>query len=199
VARRRRLLLDMDGVITRFFKRIFDLYFEQYGVRYHEEDLKRHALEDLVGSEVYEKMAAIFNAPGFFASIEPYEGAIDEVNALNEMCDVWITTAPTTWKDPKTGRRGVNPHCMVEKMAWISDRLPTLTRRVIITKDKSIIRGDALADDSDHNFGPWAEANPTGLAAVIDQPWNRSAAMPKNAVRTTLHELGGVLQLAWGE
>lgn len=196
--RRRRLLLDMDGVITNFFKLLFDRYHARYGVRYRVEDLKTHELEKMVGPVVYAQMAEIFNEPGFFAALEPYEGALGEVAALSKEFDIFIATSPTTWKDPKTGRRGINPHCVVDKFSWISENLPDFTRKMIVTKDKSLISGDALADDSDHNIGPWAEAHPAGLAVVIEQPWNASYELPKNAVRATLSSLGGVLLLAQG-
>jgi 5'-nucleotidase len=78
--------------------------------------------------------------------------------------DVRICTSPLS------GAR----FCAAEKIQWVHDRLgPEWERRVIITKDKTLVRGDVLIDDKPEVTGALV---PTWEHLVFEAPYNIGAA-----------------------
>lgn len=78
---------------------------------------------------------------GAYLDLEPMPEAIAAVHSLIGMGhDVWIATKPPT---------GI-AHAYADKAAWILKHLPELKRKIVITHDKSLLRGDVLIDDRPH-------------------------------------------------
>jgi len=79
--------------------------------------------------------------PGTYIRLDPIEGAIEAVRELINMGhDVWIATKTPTH----------NLLADSEKKHWLSEHLPELLSKVIITSDKGCLRGDILIDDRKH-------------------------------------------------
>lgn len=79
--------------------------------------------------------------PGFFASLLPIDGAIEAIDQLNKVYDVYILTA-ASWS---------NPISFAEKIEWIKKYFPSMIKRTIFSDDKSLLVGDYLIDDRDVN------------------------------------------------
>jgi 5'-nucleotidase len=80
------------------------------------------------------------STPGFFKTLDPIEGAIDAVNTLRENpnLDVWILSAPSE----------MNAISYTEKREWIEKHFDIqFCRRLILSPDKSLFKGDYLIDD----------------------------------------------------
>lgn len=78
--------------------------------------------------------------PDAYALMDPIPGALDGIRALiNLGYDVFIATKPPT---------GV-PHAYQDKVKWIMEHIPELTRKIIITHHKGLLGGerDFLIDD----------------------------------------------------
>ena len=78
---------------------------------------------------------------GFFTALAPKEGAIEAVSALlaSDRYDPYILTAPSV----------KNPLCYTEKRVWVGDHLGTeMVERLIICRNKSLLKGDYLIDDN---------------------------------------------------
>ena len=74
----------------------------------------------------------------FFKNLEPYSDAVASYRELEEHFDVWILTRPSV----------LNPLCYMEKRMWVEDHLGIETcHKLIISSDKSLLRGDYLIDD----------------------------------------------------
>lgn len=90
---------------------------------------------------------------GFFRELEPIHNAIESVRKLQTKYDVWILTAPSV----------LNPLCYSEKREWIEKHFDIdLCYKLIISPDKSLIKGDFLIDDMNTNGqdcfdGEWIE------------------------------------------
>lgn len=102
--------------------------------------------------------------PGAYLAMEPIPGAIAGVKSLIGMGhDVWIATKPPT---------GV-PYAYADKVAWILKYLPELKRKIVLTHDKSLLRGDVLIDDRPHKANA---AEFSGLlihfGPVVPHDWN---------------------------
>jgi len=77
--------------------------------------------------------------PGFWENLDPMPGAIEGYNKLKEIFDVWILTAPSV----------KNPICYTEKRIWIEKHLGfDECNRLIISPNKSLLKGDYLIDDT---------------------------------------------------
>lgn len=84
-------------------------------------------------------VAEVFASPGLFAELAPIDGAVEAAHEmLAEGHDVRIVTAPMT----------SNPTCLDEKRHWVVEHLgESWLERLVITRDKTIVRGDILIDD----------------------------------------------------
>jgi len=181
--------LDMDGCIADFIGHLFREVERRHGLLLNASDVHHPDLGEVYGWREYDRMRAIFNEQGFFAEIEPYPGAIEAVEALLDAGHhVEICTSPTAIRGPD-GVKRINPYCLTEKIEWIARYLPKLAKHVTVTKAKWLVAADYLVDDADYNILPWCERYPDRIGLVVDQPWNRWIALPKNARRMTIHDL----------
>jgi 5'(3')-deoxyribonucleotidase len=81
---------------------------------------------------------------GFFANLKPMNMAIDAVKMLQTRFDVYILTAPSV----------LNPLCYTEKRLWVEKHLGMdMVRKLIITPNKGLNKGDYLIDDNTSGMG----------------------------------------------
>lgn len=86
---------------------------------------------------------------------------------LDAGLDVRICTAPIN----------AYQHCVSEKFAWVERHLGhEWIKRIILTKDKTWVRGDILIDDKPHITG---SVQPTWVHYLYDQPYNRIIDKPR--------------------
>ncbi|XP_037664741.1 5'(3')-deoxyribonucleotidase, cytosolic type [Choloepus didactylus] len=183
-ARPVRVLVDMDGVLADFeagllrgFRRRFpgDPYVpleERRGFLAREQ--YRALRPDLP-----EKVASVFEAPGFFLDLEPIPGALEALREMSTMEDtqVFICTSPMRKYD----------HCVSEKYRWVEKHLgPQFVERIILTTDKTVILGDLLIDDKDTIQGQ--EDTPSWEHILFTCCHNQHLALPPT--RRRLHSWG---------
>lgn len=78
---------------------------------------------------------------GFFLKLPEIKNAVESINILKHKYDVWILTRPSS--------RNVN--CYTEKAQWIWDHLGfDMLEKLIISSDKSLVKGDYLIDDQNN-------------------------------------------------
>ena len=81
---------------------------------------------------------------GFFENLKPIENAIESVQQLRKIFDVYILTAPST----------MNPLCYTEKRIWIEKHFGyEFTNKLIISPNKGLLKGDVLIDDNNTGKG----------------------------------------------
>lgn len=82
---------------------------------------------------------------GFFLKLEEIPGAIEGFKKLQDHFDVWILTRPSIW----------NIGCYTEKAAWVLEHLGFDTlEKLILSCNKSLLKGDYLIDDMDGDGQP---------------------------------------------
>lgn len=158
------VLVDMDGVLANFDQRVFDVLSERHPeVEQPAKDERLFPLKNSFATEHHALLHAIMTEPGFFASLAPIEGAVDSMHAmLAHGLDVRICSAPLA----------SSPACAAEKVAWVAEHLgKEWVDRLILTRDKTYVRGDYLIDDAPVAKGSGLE--PTWEHIYMEQPYNR--------------------------
>ena len=161
------VLVDMDGVLANFDARAYELMKQRHAhIKLPPWVARRFPLSAGVAREQRPPLVALFSEEGFFREMQPIEGA---VAALREMVaaglDVRICTAPLA----------TSPRCAMEKIEWVIHHLgPEWVDRIVLTRDKTLIRGDWLIDDAPKAKG--SAMQPEWRQIYFDQPYNRPEA-----------------------
>lgn len=163
------ILLDQDNVLADFesgFRRHWRNRFGEDAPIEGKEHL--FYIRDRLPEHLQAHAAELYGTVGFFESLPPVSGAVEAARALLAAGhDVRICTAP------------VNQYryCAGEKIAWVEQHLGTeWTRRVIIAKDKTWVRGDILIDDKPNIEGTLP---PLWQHRLYDAPHNRHLDVPR--------------------
>lgn len=165
---RKTVLIDMDNTLAQF-----DLEFgKRWAAEYPAGSLdlisnrKHFELEQNFPDDPAAKAAAVkvMSEPGFFITFEPAEGS---VSAVKEMVAAGLTvffcTAPLPFQYEA---------CVAEKYAWVrkhygEEYLP----KIIITRDKTVVKGNVLIDDKPKISGACDKPEWTHL--IYTQSYNR--------------------------
>lgn len=81
---------------------------------------------------------------GFFETLAPISDAVNSVNELRKYYRVFVLSAPSTR----------NPLSYTEKRLWIESQFGyEFTKKLILSPDKSLLKGDFLIDDRSSGNG----------------------------------------------
>jgi 5'-nucleotidase len=139
------LLVDMDGVLADIEKAFWKAW---HGTYIAPEDRQEfYIISDLPEEE---RAAAweLMKDPGFFVSMPPIPGALAGIVKLRDFGhDVRIVTKPI-----RSSR-----FCASEKQLWVKRWLgKEWLECLVITSDKTVVRGDYLLDDAPYVDGSFA-------------------------------------------
>jgi 5'-nucleotidase len=160
-----RVLVDMDSVLADFETGFLALWRATYPDRpfLPLEERRIFYLEDEYPPEDRDRVQAIFRGAGFFRNLPPVPGgaaALAEMEARG--LEVFICTTPMIHYQ----------NCVLEKYEWVEAHLgPAWTERLILTRDKTLVRADILIDDRPEIAGV---ETPTWEHVLYDQPYNRA-------------------------
>jgi len=159
------ILLDMDDVLADFDGEFFTRWRAQYPDKPYiaKEDRKIFGLDEEYPPELKDLVKSVYTAPGFCKSLPPIPGSLEAVLEMKqEGHDVFICTAPLSKYE----------NCVLEKYEWTEKHLGReWTKKIILTKDKTLVRGDFLIDDNPDIKGI---ATPSWEYIIFDQPYNRN-------------------------
>jgi 5'-nucleotidase len=158
------ILFDQDGVIADWQEK-FD---ELLGIQLpHIKLLPReeHTIfkaQKLYAVEHQADIAKMMDTPGFYRELKPIDGAVEALHQIRAAgYETFICTAPYV----------TNETCASEKMAWVREHLGSeWVDKMVITSDKTLVRGDVLIDDKPDIKGAMA---PVWKHVVFDAPYNR--------------------------
>lgn len=169
-----RILSDADGVLVNWglaWNQAMDGLGERaINIPRHEQQVTFNLNAGRTQDE-RKLIAEVMSREGFYRDLEPIPGA---KQALKEMLkaghDVRIVTSP--WVS--------NPTCASDKFNWFVRHYGAQWgQRVIITTDKTLVRGDYLIDDRPEVTGV---ETPVWEHVLFDQPYNRSVEGRKRIV-----------------
>lgn len=177
------ILVDMDNVIAdqrAGFYRVLSQRYPEIELP-PQESITSFDFENAFPERYRELVLSVRLEKGFFRSLPAVDGAIEGLRMLADGHDVFIVTAPTwEWR-----------YCVPEKYAWVEEKLGRdWMGRMILTRDKTLVRGDILIDDSPAVKGV---LHPTWEHMVFAQPYN---ALEKHKERVTWETMEEVID-AW--
>lgn len=155
----------MDGVIADYDGELLQRWKLRHADKFYVplEERTTFYVKDNYPEELQPLVAEILLEPGFFRDMLPVPGAKEALEEMQAMgLEIFICTSPlSTYKN-----------CVLEKYEWVEKVLsPSWVRQIILTKDKTIIKGDLLIDDKPSITG--AEEHPEWEHILYDRPYNR--------------------------
>lgn len=177
------ILVDMDGVLADFEGRFLEIWKKKFPHHPHVPLEKRETfyLEEDYPEGLEKDIGDIFSAPGFFENLDIIPGskeALTKMEALGHK--VLICTSPTSKYE----------NCVLEKYHWVSRNLGyEWTKKMIVTKDKTLVIGDMLIDDKPEHKGLRI---PLWKYVLFDAPYNRKV---KSDLRITWKNWEKILDL----
>lgn len=111
-----------------------------------------------------------FAAAEFFSRLQPYDGAIETVQALQEAGnEVIIATA------------ALQPDGARDKLRWVAKWMPFVhSTNVMVGYRKDLLRADAIIDDAPATAEAYRKAWPGAFIAGISFPYNEPARQHYN-------------------
>lgn len=156
---------DVDGVLADFVGGLC-IELGARGFRRAPDDVRHWELAKSFSDEELRAAHEIMASPGFCHALEWYEGARDFLRALRGEGEVHAVTAPfrssSSW--------------MHERYGWLSSEVQGDRVHFVSGKYKHLLRGDVLVEDHPGTARAWCEVNESGVAILIDRPWNRPGA-----------------------
>jgi 5'-nucleotidase len=161
------VLVDRDGVLADFeggFVKAWRARFKDT-LPIAVKDRREFRVMDDYPPELQADVATVYSSPGFFRDLEPIDGAVSAVKAMvAHGIDVRICTAAIDAYE----------NCVLEKYQWVEQHLGReFTKKMVLTKDKTLVVGDWLVDDNPSVSGC---CKPVRTHAVFDAPYNRHVA-----------------------
>lgn len=163
--KRKVILVDMDGVLADFEQGILNAS-EQ---KFHPSQViplterKSFFVVQDYPLQLRPSVQEIYKTPGFFENLPVIPGgreSLEQMKALGH--EVFICTMAIVQYD----------NCVLEKYNWVAKHLgEEWTEKMILTRDKTLVRGHILIDDKPHYRGV---QEPSWEHVLYDAPYNRS-------------------------
>ena len=159
------ILIDQDGPLADFERGFLDRWQVQNTDEFYIPIDKRKTfyLREEYPEYLTEKVDLIYCSPGFYIDLPPSQGSIEAVNILIGLGhDVKICTSPLSHYE----------NCVLEKYQWVEKHFGrAFTKKIIVTKDKTMVRGDILIDDRPRIEGIY---HPEWEHVIFNAPYNRT-------------------------
>ena len=158
------ILVDMDGVLADFEARFLEVWKKEFPHHPHVPLEKRETfyLEENYPGGLEKEIESVFSAPGFFENLDIIPGSKETLAKMEAMGhEVFICTSPISKYE----------NCILEKYHWVSKNLGyKWTRKMIVTKDKTLVFGDILIDDKPEQVGLRI---PAWKHVLFEAPYNK--------------------------
>ena len=158
------VLIDLDGVVADWqlmFDSLIETHIPELEILRNEQ-ITQFKAQELYPVEYRAKIADLMLMPGFYRNLDPIEGAVEVVKRLADKYTVFFCTAPL----------GGHETCASEKIQWVKHYFgDELSKRMVITDDKTLVYGDVLIDDRPDIYG--AVEIPAWKHIVFNAPYNQ--------------------------
>ena len=156
------ILCDIDEVINDLIAQILLRYNEKYKDALCVDDITEYNV-DLFTKPECENIFKEFCNEELISNLNPTDGAVETVTELMKRHNFYFVTSTF-------------PDNVSSKNKWLKRHFPLYTEKMlIVTLDKSIIKGDVMIDDYENNLH-----DGVGLNILLDRPWNRKQINTKH-------------------
>lgn len=177
--RPRRILLDMDGPLTAFDDRCFEVCVDngwELDIDAPGDQVYRYIADHLPNPDHQAKLRSLIDSPGWYQRLPVTPGAVEGVEQmLAAGHEVVVCSKP----------HDASPDCMREKLAWLGEHFPMLTEYVF-TRDKSLANANAygaqgiLLDDAiEHRQVQSATWEPVVFGVPFNRPGSKWGCFPR--------------------
>merc|ERR1712003_201913 len=151
------VLVDMDGCLVDWDRGFLNVWNGRTPV-----DRRHYEIEKCVPDNRYQEAIALFESEGFFKGLPEMSGGVGALKRLMASgFEVMICTSPVA----------NSRYCAQEKWEWVREHLgDAWLKRLILTCDKTTVRGDFLIDDKPSITG---SQRPLWTQIVFDAPYNK--------------------------
>lgn len=153
------VLVDMDGVFvdwTAAFERDLAKFFPDLVF----EELREFSTPTHLPQVHQDAINWVKNRSGFYRDMRPIPGAIEAIKELAKEHEVRFCSSPEVF----------NGSCESDKKQWLCTYMGVQwANRLILTKDKTLVRGDVLIDDRPDVHGIMT---PEWTQVLFSQPYN---------------------------
>jgi 5'(3')-deoxyribonucleotidase len=180
---RLRALCDVDEVLGDFQSPASEVMARVTQRPYNPDGIRWDLFADLSRDELKAVFAEI-ERPGWCSAIQPKPGAVEFINELRTICDVFVVTSPfhsKTW--------------VHERDAWLEERFGFKRHEIVYTKAKHLVVGDVFLDDNPKHVDEWRAAHPGKLGLLWHIP-NTRLIPHQHRVHTWQEVLDKVRQFA---
>jgi len=158
------VLIDQDGPLANFelgFAAKWESRFPKE-IFVSLEERRTFHIKDDYPPHLREHVESIYLEKGFYANLPITNGGLQGMREMeNAGFSIYICTAPLSQYE----------NCVLEKYTWMEKHFgKDFTRRIIVTKDKTLIKGDFLIDDAPNVEGI---KSPEWKHILFDSPYNR--------------------------
>ncbi len=149
---KKRLIVDMDGVLANVYSQFLDMDEKDFGIR--------QTVESTMGkpeAEVFKNERQYVLSKGFFRNAPLIEGCVEIMKRLNEKYDLFIVSAAMEF-----------PQSLPEKLEWLAEHFPFLNwKQFVFCGSKAVVQGDIMIDDYFKNLDYFK-----GQTILFEQPHN---------------------------
>ncbi len=158
------ILVDIDGVLADFENGFLQAWKKKFPYYTHVPLEKRETFYLIEGypAGLEKDLDSIYKAPGFFQNLDVIKGGKEALEKMQTRGHkVLICTSPISKYE----------NCVLEKYNWISKNLGyEWTKKIIMTKDKTLVFGDILIDDKPEQTGL---RKPAWKHVLFEAPYNK--------------------------
>jgi 5'(3')-deoxyribonucleotidase len=166
--RRPRILIDVDGPLTRGFFEVACRLLREYGVAgATPEKINQWDIFKALGAGKMTEDAVRdrLQRPGVAAGFLPNAGARPFLDELRTWADVYAVTAPLDGSDTWTRDREI----------WLEKELGFDINHIVHARDKRVVAGDIFIDDKPEHLEAWSKEYPGKSAILWREPHNASS------------------------
>lgn len=178
-----KILVDMDDVLADFEGEFFRIYRQKHPDKPYilPEDRRLFRLTEEYPKNTAPYVKGVYLAPGFIKNLPPIAGGLDALLEMEEKGhQVMICTSPLYDYE----------NCVLEKFEWMDRYLgKEWSSKIILTKDKTLVKGDILIDDKPLITG---KCTPEWEHVLYTKPYNQHIADKRRLTWDNWKEVLGI-------
>ena len=155
--------VDVDGVLVDMLGQCFLTMEKMFGKKLTHSDMNGWCIDHHLEGRTNDFWTEL-GASGFHENTKPYPGAVEGIQKLREVADVYIVTSPL--RQGKTWT--------YDRDRWLQEHFGFDFNDIIHMRAKHRFLGDALVDDRPENILQWQKVHTRGKGIVWRHSWNQT-------------------------